>query len=209
MHGNRGEDPIEPPTMVDYPYPALAHEPRIQQVANRLEELGLHPFSLPMGIKRDRNNLKDCSCIRCDTCDGYPCLLNAKADAQICCVNPAVEYENVTLLTNTDVRRLITDESGKQIKAVEVLIAGNKERITGDIIVVACGAINSAALLLRSANSKHPNGLANSSGMVGRNLMKHNVSKLHAISWELNETVFQKTLGVSQRPRAEATGHPA
>lgn len=197
VHGNRGEDPTEPPTTVDFPHRALPHEPRIQQVANRLESLGLQPFSLPMGINRDLNNIKASPCIRCDTCDGYPCLLNAKADAQTCCVDPAVEYENVTLLTQADVKRLITDDNGKQVKAVEVVISGNKERLSADIVVVACGAINSAALLLSSFNSQHPNGLANSSGMVGRNLMKHNVTKLYAISQELNETVFQKTLAIN------------
>lgn len=195
VHGNRGEDPIEPPAKVDYPHPPLPHEPRIQQVANRLEKLGLHPFSLPMGIKRNVNNFQESPCIRCDTCDGYPCLLNAKADAQTCCVDPALKYENVTLITNADVQRLIADKN--QVKSVEVLIDGNKEYLTADIVVVACGAINSAALLLRSGNKEHPRGLANSSGMVGCNLMKHNVTKLHAISPELNETVFQKTLAVN------------
>lgn len=197
VHGNRGEDPTEPSTMTDYPHRALPHEPRIQQVADKLNKLGLHPFSLPMGIKRDVNNIKKSPCIRCDTCDGYPCLLNAKADAQTCCVDPALEYENVTLLTFADVQRLITDDDGKQVTGVEVLLSGEKKYLSAQIVVVACGAINSAALLLGSANSKHPNGLANSSGMVGRNLMKHNVTKLHAISQELNETVFQKTLAVN------------
>ncbi len=195
VHGNRGEDPIEPPSTTDYPYPALPHEPQIQQVANRLEKLGLRPFSLPMGIKRDVNNSRESPCIRCDTCDGYPCLLNAKADAQTCCVDPALKYENVTLINNADVQRLIADNN--QVTSIEVLMGENKEYLSADIVVVACGAINSAALLLRSANSNHPHGLANSSGLVGCNLMKHNVTKIHAISPELNTTVFQKTLGVN------------
>ena len=66
-----------------------------------------------------------------------------------------------------------TSPSGREVTRVEAEINGETEFFTGDIVVVACGAINSAALLLRSHNDQHPNGLANSSDRVGRNLMKH------------------------------------
>ncbi|WP_063800734.1 GMC family oxidoreductase [Mastigocoleus testarum] len=197
VHGNRGEDPTQPLTDADYPFPALPHEPRIQQVAENLQKQGLQPFSLPMGIDRNSRNPLKSNCIRCDTCDGYPCLVNAKADAQVCCVDKAIEHENVTLLTGAQVERLVTDASGKEVKAVEATINGNKETFSADIVVVACGAINSAALLLRSASDKHPQGLGNSSGMVGRNFMKHNTTKFYAISTTPNETVFQKTLAIN------------
>ena len=197
VHGNRGEDPCEPVASNDFPYPALPHEPRIQTVAERLQQQGLKPFSLPMGINRNPNNLSQSPCIRCNTCDGFPCLLDAKADAQTCCVDKAVQYDNVTLITNAQVERLVPNVAGNEIGVVEVIVNGVTEQYSADVVVVACGAINSAALLLKSACDTHPNGLANSSGMVGRNFMKHVVSKLFAIAPAANETVFQKTLAVN------------
>ncbi|MEM9808561.1 MAG: GMC family oxidoreductase, partial [Cyanobacteria bacterium P01_D01_bin.56] len=197
VHGNRGEDPCEPVASSEFPYPALPHEPRIQTVAERLTEQGLKPFSLPMGINRDSANPLQSPCIRCDTCDGFPCLLDAKADAQTCCLTPAVQYENVTLITNATVERLVPNESGNKIGIVDTIVNGVAEQYSADVVVVACGAINSAALLLKSACDGHPNGLANSSGMVGRHFMKHVVSKLFAIAPDVNDTVFQKTLAVN------------
>ncbi len=197
VHGKRGEDPSEPAAQKEYDYPALPHEPRIKQVADNLKKLGLKPFSLPMGIDRDINNVNLSPCIRCDTCDGYPCLIGAKADAQVCCVDEALKYENVTLITNAQVNSLVTNADGSEVTGVEATVKGEPEFFSGDIVVVACGATNSAALLLRSASDSHPNGLGNSSGMVGRNLVKHNTTKLYAISTVKNETVFQKTLAIN------------
>jgi choline dehydrogenase-like flavoprotein len=197
VHGNRGEDPSESDAKNEFPFPPLVHEPRIQQVADSLKQKGLNPFSLPMGIDRIESNKQKSPCIRCDTCDGYPCLVDAKADAQTCGIDQALEFPNVTLITGINVDKLVTNTLGNQIKAVEATVSGEKQTFTADIVVVACGAINSAVLLLKSANESHPNGLANSSGMVGRNLMKHNVSKLYAFSQTSNPTIFQKTLAVN------------
>jgi choline dehydrogenase-like flavoprotein len=196
VHGARGEDPTEP-IAPPFPFAALPHEPVIEQVGDRLRRAGLHPFSLPMGIDRQTVNPQTSPCIRCDTCDGYPCLVNAKADAQVCCVDPALRHENVTLLTNAQVTLLLTSASGREITAVQVELEDHVMQLTANLFVVACGAINSAALLLRSACDTHPHGLANSSGQVGRNLMKHNVTKLYALSSQRNSTVFQKTLAVN------------
>ena len=102
-------------------------------------------------------------CIRCETCDGFPCLVSAKSDAQVCAVDPALKYANVTLKTNAYVERLETNPSGREISKVIIRNNGTREEVSGDIVVSSCGAINSAALLLRSANDKHPKGLANSS----------------------------------------------
>jgi choline dehydrogenase-like flavoprotein len=195
VHGQKGEDPTEPPMSAEYPFPPLPHEPRIQEVADDLQRLGLNPFHLTLAVDRNVEDPENSFCIRCATCDPYPCKIDAKLDAQKACVDPATAYDNVELKINTLVTKLITDESGKQIKAVEVEIDGNLERFTADIFVLSAGSINSAALLLKSASDKHPNGLANSSGMVGRNLMLHNHSALIAIADKPNPTAFQKTLG--------------
>ncbi len=202
VHGLRGDDPIEPPASGPYPYPALPHEPRIQDVADDLRRVGIQAFALPMGINRNsaaprHADPKMGACIRCDTCDGFPCLLDAKADAQTATVDPALAYPNVTLVTNAEVKRLVTDVSGRVIEAVDTVVEGEPVRFTADVVCVSAGAINSAALLLRSACDRHPDGLANASGQVGRNFMKHVTSKFYAAAPTPNPTVFQKTMAVN------------
>jgi choline dehydrogenase-like flavoprotein len=116
----------------------------------------------------------------------------------VMCVDPALKaHANLTLLTGAYVSTLETDATGRRVTAVNVTRDGQRERYSADIVVVACGALSSALLLLRSANDKHPNGLANGSDQVGRNYMRHNQSILMALMREPNETVFQKTLAVS------------
>ena len=197
IHGKRGEDPTEPPASAEYPFPPVPHEPRIQEVADGLKDRGLNPFHITLAVDRNVDNPQNSVCIRCGTCDPYPCLINGKCDAQVTCIDPALEYDNVTLQMNAKVTQLITESDGKTIKAVEAEVEGEIQQFTGDIVVVACGAINSAALLLKSANDQHPNGLGNSSGLVGRNLMLHNHSALIAISHKPNPTAFQKTLAIT------------
>lgn len=201
VHGQRDEDPNEPPSSGPFPYPPVSHEPRIQGLHDSLVSQGLHPFHLPLGILLDEEDGKvtpTSTCIRCDAFDGFPCLLNGKADAQVICVDPALKlHPNLTLLTNAYVSRLGTDGTGRIVTDVVVTRNGKEECYSADIVVVACGALSSALLLLRSANDKHPDGLANGSGQVGRNYMRHNQSVLMALMREPNDTVFQKTLAIS------------
>jgi len=199
VHGEHGADPTEPWASAPYRYPAVQHEPRIQQLSDDLSRRGLRPFHVPLGIMLDEANPAKSRCIRCDTCDGFPCLVQAKSDAQVVCVDPALAHPNVSLMTNAKVTRLLTSASGREVIGVEVERGVDKttEVIGGDIVVSSCGAINSAALLLRSRSDRHPNGLANASGVVGRHYMGHVNSVLLAISKKPNATVFQKTLAVN------------
>lgn len=197
VHGQQGEDPTEPRRSGAYPYSAINHEPRIQQLSEDFTAHGLKPFHTPLGVMLDEFNPQKSPCIRCNTCDGFPCLVNAKADAHVCCILPALAYPNMTLLTDTKVTRLRTSASGREVTGVEVERNGLMETYSGSMVVVSGGAINSAALLLRSANDKHPNGLANGSGVVGRHYMGHVNSVLMALSKCPNPTVFQKTLSVN------------
>lgn len=197
VHGEHGIDPTEPPASGPYPYPPVRHEQRIQELYEDLRRLGHQPFSVPLGLRLDEDHPERSACIKCNTCDGYPCLVNAKSDAQITCVDPALAHSNVTLLTHAYVMRLETSPSGRQVTKVHVEHDGSPEEYSADIIVVSCGAINSAALLLRSANATHPKGLANSSDVVGRHYMCHNNSALLALSTRPNPTSFQKTLGLN------------
>jgi choline dehydrogenase-like flavoprotein len=197
VHGERGVDPTDPWASAAYPHPAISHEPRIQKLADDFASLGARPFHTPLGVMLDENNRHKSACIRCSTCDGFPCLVNAKSDAQVVCVDPALQHPNVTLMTNSFVSRLETSATGLEVTAVHVERNGQKMRLTAEVVVSSCGAINSAALLLRSANDKHPRGLANGSDVVGRHYMGHNNSVLFAISTHPNPTVFQKTLSVN------------
>jgi choline dehydrogenase-like flavoprotein len=197
VHGERGVDPTEPAASAPYPRPPVSHEPRIQQLHDDFARLGYRPFHVPLGIRLNERDRRASACVRCATCDGHPCLVNAKADAQVMCVDPALAHANVSLLTNALVRRLETNESGREVTGVVVDHDGSPERYTANLVVVSCGAINSAALLLRSANDRHPNGLANSSGVVGRHYMGHVNSVLMAISKCPNPTIFQKTLALN------------
>jgi choline dehydrogenase-like flavoprotein len=210
VHGARGLDPTEPPATRPYPHPAVPHEARVQRLADDLAREGLHPFPLPLGILLDgRTGTSRASrhgqtappalgrCIRCGTCGGYPCRVHGKADAEIIGVRPALEHPTVTLLTEATAVRLETSASGREVTGVQIDRDGIRRTCRANIVVVACGAINSAALLLRSASDKHPTGLANGSGVVGRFYMRHLTSSLIGLSREANATVFQKTLGLN------------
>jgi len=201
VHGQRGEDPLEPWASGPYAYPPVSHEPKIAQLAGELSNIGLHPFHLPLGILLDElegRATPTSVCMRCSYFDGFPCLLNGKADAQVICIDPMLaQHPNVTLLTGAYVSRLETDPTGEVVERVLVTRAGQEEVFSADIVVVACGALSSALLLLRSANDSHPRGLANGSDQVGRNYMRHNMSVLMAIMHEPNDIVFQKTLAFS------------
>jgi choline dehydrogenase-like flavoprotein len=197
VHGARGEDPTEPPASAPYPYPAVSHEPRIQQLADDLAATGYRPFHAPCGIRLNESDMPNSRCIRCATCDGFPCLVHAKSDAEVLGVRPALEHPNVTLVTNATVTRLATDDGGAAVTEVVVDRDGDEERLTADVVVVACGAANTAKLLLQSANDKHPNGLANGSDQVGRNYMFHDSTAVLALSREENATAYQKTLGLN------------
>ena len=197
VHGERGEDPTEPPASAPYPHPAVSHEPRLRKLGEDFAALGLRPFHTPLGIMIDEKRPHASRCIRCNTCDGYPCLVQGKSDAQVIGVDPALQHPNVSLLTNAYVERLETSSSGREVSKVVVRRGGERMELSAGLVVVSCGAINSAALLLRSANDKHPQGLANASDVVGRHYMGHVNSVLMAISRCPNPTVFQKSLSVN------------
>ncbi len=197
VHGAVGEDPTEGSHSKPYPWPAVSHEPRIQQISDALAAFGYHPFHAPCGIMLDEANRDVSSCIRCAWCDGYPCMVHAKADADVIGVRPIMNRPNVTLLVDAEAVKLETDAAGHTVIGVVVERDGNREVYAGDIVVVAAGASNSAKLLLQSATDAHPRGLANGSDQVGRNYMYHNCLAVAAFAKEPNDTVFQKTLGIN------------
>lgn len=199
VHGQAGADPTEPWRAGDYPFPPISHEPRIAEVFAALKQRGLKPYPAPMGVRLNEAAPHLSACIRCDTCDGYPCLVGAKSDSDVLAVRPNLPKPNVTLITDAKVLQLHTSPSGREITGVVAEVKDQLREFSGDIVVVACGAVNSAALLLRSANDRHPRGLGNnSSGLVGRNLMKHVLGSLVAVTTlKPNPSKFQKTMAIN------------
>jgi choline dehydrogenase-like flavoprotein len=197
VHGVRDEDPTEGPWSKPYPWPAVSHEARLQEIVDALKNKGYHPFSAPVGIMLDEADRARSNCIRCAWCDGYPCLVHAKADAEVIGVRPVLDLPNVSLLVNAEVVNLETDPTGRSVTGVVVERDGERETYSADVVAVCAGAANSAKILLRSANDRHPNGLANGSDQVGRNYMFHNCRAVAALAKEANDTVFQKTLGIN------------
>ncbi len=197
IHGNHGEDPTEGYASKPYPWPAVSHEPRLAQLMSDLAAAGYHPFHAPCGILLDEADRSRSTCIRCKWCDGYPCLVHAKSDAETLAVRPILDLPNVTLLVGAEAIRLETNASGSTVTQVIVERNGEQESYSGDVVVVSAGAANSAKLLLLSANDAHPRGLANRSDQVGRNYMFHNCAAAMAVSLEKNPTVYQKTLGLN------------
>jgi len=186
VHGNRGEDPLEPREERPYKYPAVSHEPSIQRIFDQLRGEGLAPFHIPLGVRLDEESPEKSKCIRCDTCDGYPCLVDAKSDAHHICIAPILKHPNVSLMTHTKALRL--RGNGKHIHALEVESRGQTFEIHAKTFIVSCGAINSAALLLRSQIG---------GDLVGRHYMCHLNSAIVALSRHKNPVTFQKTLAVN------------
>ena len=197
VHGEHGPDPTEGRWSQQYPWPPVSHEPRIKQLADDLAVSGYHPFHAPCGILLDEARRPASACIRCAWCDGYPCLVHAKSDAEVIAVRPALDQPNVTLLTGAEVVSLATDEAGRSVTGVVVARGGAREVYAADIVALSAGATNSAKILLRSATDRHPDGLANGSGQVGRNYMFHNSKAMVALGKEPNDTVYQKTLSLN------------
>ena len=206
VRGRHGVDPTEAPRG-PYPYDAVPHGDGMATIVAALERQGLHPSPLPLGLMRPGENN---GCILCNTCNSFACKLHAKSEADVCCVRHAMTRPNVTLWTNTQAHRLLTDARGEKIEAIEVQRNGETMRVHAPLFVISCGAVNSAALLLRSANDKHPNGLANSSGLVGRRYMAHLATMMQGFHpFKLNPTVFQKTVAINDfYLRGPRNGYP-
>jgi choline dehydrogenase-like flavoprotein len=203
-------DPTEPFHSKPYPYPAFSNEPRMAAIEKGVRDCGVNTFPIPLGLKLDESNPEASKCVRCDTCDGYPCLVHAKSDGDINCIRPILHMPNVTLMTNTRVIRLITNPNGTAVTAVEVEHSGKQlhepgsetpekgiARYEAHLFCLCAGAINSAVVLLASANDTHPRGLANGSDQVGRNFMYHQADAILALSMQDNADSYTKTWGTN------------
>jgi choline dehydrogenase-like flavoprotein len=197
VHGARGVDPTEAGDEPQYVCPAIKDDPGIQRLRSHLEGQGWKPFSLPLGVNLDEAHPVTSACIRCKTCGGYPCLLKAKSDARSLAVEPMLNLPNVTLLTGRKVMKLETDAAGGKVTEVVCETHQGEERWSADIVVLAAGAVNTACILLGSANAAHPNGLANGSDQVGRNYAFHTLTAMVSLTCAPVDTTFPKTMAVN------------
>ncbi len=199
VHGGDG-DPTGPPRSEPYPWPPVPDDPPIAELRSRLLEQGLKPFPLPLAVDWRHGG----RCVRCGTCDSYPCMLDAKGDADVCALRPALESGNVRLLTNSTV--IAVQTAGDRVTQLQVRRGSETRTVVAERYVLAAGAVNSAALLLRSA----PHGVANGSGEVGRNYMAH-VSSFVA-AWRPQRDphlLFEKTIALNDwYLGGSGLGHP-
>ena len=194
VHGQAGDDPTEPPRG-PFPHPPVPHAPEMAAIVEQLRGQGLRPSPLPLGLLRPG---QPDGCVLCNTCNSFPCRVGAKGEAETCCIRPLQQRTNVTLWTAARATRLLTDPAGGRIDAVEVEHRGELLRVRAPLVAVSCGAVNSAALLLRSATSRHPRGLANSSGLVGARYMAHLATMMQGFHpLRKNHAVFQKTVAIN------------
>ncbi len=177
VHGHSSNDPTEPSHSSEYPFPAIEHQSQVQDVVTAIEKQGLHPTSIPLSLNLQAED--------------------PTGDAEMYGINPALKYPNVTLKTGAKVVCLHTNPSGRAVKGVEAEIGGQCYLFLAAIIVLACGAVNSAALLLHSRNDLHPQGLANSSDLVGRNLMKGLMTAVVQLSKKQNSGIFSRSMYVN------------
>ena len=191
VRGTLGQDPSEPTHSGRYNFPPVPDEPAIADLRARLTRAGAHPASLPLGVDIDAWLAGGQT-----PWDAFPNIGSGKMDAESVGLNLALQHPNVTLVTGAMVTRLVA--SGGRVERVEFIRGGKAESLSAPVVVLAAGAVNSAVLLLGSADAAHPTGLANGSDQVGRNFMNHNLSAVLALHpFRANRSVYQKTLMVN------------
>lgn len=192
VRGQAGDDPHEPPRSTPYRYPPVPDEPSIAAVRERLKGVGLRPFSLPLAVDLDRWLEGGAT-----PWDAYPNTGRGKLEAESAALAVALKFDNVRLVTRAEVERLVPSPDGRRIAAIEYVTDGTLRRVSPAIVVLAAGAVNSAAILLRSAGGPCPNGVANRSDAVGRYFMQHNSTAMICVDpRRRNDAVYQKTLAL-------------
>ena len=195
VRGDVASDASEPAHGSAYPYPPVPDEPAIGAARKRLETAGVKPFSLPLGVDVDRWLQAGKT-----GWDGYPDLRCGKMDAETCGMAAALKHENVDLVTGAEVMSLKADPQTGHIHEVVYRQGDEDIRLTPKVVAVCAGAVQSAALLLRS-------GVANSNDQVGRCFMNHNASALIAIDPRFrNDAIYQKTFGINDWYLSDGNG---
>jgi choline dehydrogenase-like flavoprotein len=200
VRGDGSQDPTEPPRAKNLPYRPVPDERAIAQARARFEAIGLHPCALPLGIDLD-TWLKHSN----TGWDGFPDAREGKMDAENCALIPALNYPNVKIMSGAVVQRVLFSPDGKRAIGVEYESGGQTQRLHADVVVLAAGAIPTAAILLASDIEK----TINRSGQVGRNLMSHNQSIMIGFDWRFkNDSIYQKTFAINDFYLSDGAGGP-
>ena len=198
VRGALGDDPTEPLHSQPYPFPPVPDEPPIARARAELKSLGLHPSSLPLGV-----DIESWLAGGSTGWDAFPNTGQGKMDAESAPLAEALEDGNVQLETGAIVERLEAAGDSKSIAAIHYRQRGEAKVLRPKLVILSAGAVNSAAILLRSASR----GLANSSGQVGRNFMNHNSAAMLAIDpRRKNTSVYQKTLSLNDYYLSDGKG---
>ena len=204
VRGKLGEDPTEPPHSQCYAFPPVPDEPPIASVRAKLKRNGLNPYSLPLGVDIDKWLTKAKT-----PWDAHPNSFDGKMDAETAALTIALQHSNVRLQTHSRVTRLETAADGKRIETIRYIKDGIEQTVSPKLVILSAGAVQSSVLLLRSANTANPNGLANRSDQVGRNFMNHNSSAVLAVSpFFRNTSIYQKTFGFNDYYLSDGEGGP-
>ncbi|NRQ16209.1 FAD-dependent oxidoreductase [Ensifer sesbaniae] len=186
VRGALGEDPTEPFHTTPYPHGPVPDEPAIARARAELKAQGLNPATLPLGV-----DIGTWLAGGRTPWDGFPNTGEGKRDAETASLASALKDPKVELITSAHVDTLEAGPGGR-IEAIHYTHRGEKKRLSPKLVILSAGAINSAAILLRSGDGK---GLANASDQVGRNFMNHNCSAMLAINpFRRNDSIYQKTL---------------
>lgn len=204
VRGAIGQDPTEPAHSTPYPHPPVPDEPAIAAVRQRLGAQGVHPFSLPLAIDIERWLHRAAT-----PWDAFPDARSGKIDAETGPLALALRSPTTRLVTGAQVERLLVAPDGRRVDGVEYMLHGERRHLRAGTVILAAGAVNSAALLLRSATDACPKGVANSSDVVGRHFMNHNCTAMLAVDPRVrNDSVYQKTLGINDFYFDDGAGGP-
>lgn len=194
VHGSAHGDPTEPPRAHPFPYPPINHAPIVSGLVKRIEQSGTPVSAIPLGVDYGPEG----SCVLCSTCDGHYCQIDAKMDAEIAALRPALASKNVRLLTETDCLRVLTTTDGSRVTGVLLRHLGREQIARANVVALCAGVVGSVSLLRRSRTPKHPQGLGNASGCLGRYLAGHSVGIMFPfISWKRVPPMYTKTLAIN------------
>lgn len=161
---------LEPRSSAEFPYPPTREHAIAAWIDEACEALGLHPIPVPRAILPHAAAGRD-GCQYSGYCGSYGCSSGAKGSSRAALLSRAVASGRCKVVAHAKVTRLISDQHGKLVAAEYVGKSGRVRRVDARIYVVACQAIETARLLLYSTGPRHPRGLANGNGQVGKNLV--------------------------------------
>jgi choline dehydrogenase-like flavoprotein len=195
VHGSADGDPSEPPRATPFPYPPIAHDPIMSRIVRRIEQTGTGVSAIPRGLDYGPGG----ACVLCSTCDGHYCQIDAKMDAEIAALRPALASGNVRLMTETECLRVLTTSDGSRVTGVLLRQLGRDQTIHAEMVAVCAGVADSTSLLRRSRTPKHPEGLGNASGCLGRYLAGHSVGSIFPfIGWKQVPRIHTKTFAINE-----------